>query len=243
MEDQSLTKKERREQRKAVQVTEQMKASRQANQRKWFIVFMVIVAVIVVVGVIRAISGFGDGPTSGDAPDPTKGNVNATVHVVEYSDFQCPFCATTGPLLSRLATEFGDKISIEYNDFPLTTIHDNAFPAAEAAQCAFQQDKFWEYHDTLFLKQSAWSIERDPLDLFKQYASELELDTEQFADCVQSHDTRASIREDMQEGAQADVSGTPTIFVNGNRVADTQTYTAISAAVQEALNENTAPTE
>ena len=169
--------------------------------------------------------------------DPVKGNPDAEVVVSEYSDFQCPACKQMAPILEQLVTEYGDRIAFEYNDFPLQQIHPNALEAAEAGQCAFQQDAFWEYHDILFEEQSNWATDRNPTDVFVEYAGTLELNTDVFQQCLTTNAQRTAVREDIAEGDAADVSGTPTIFINGQKWANTGTYQGLAEAVEEALGE------
>ncbi len=149
--------------------------------------------------------------------DPVKGKAEAPVQLVEYSDFQCPYCKDLVPMLNKVLTDYGDQISVEYNDFPLIQAHPNAMAAAEAAQCALQQHKFWEYHDTLFNQQTSWNALPDPTSNFVQYAVELQLNSDQFSQCLNNHEQKATVTEDIAEGNSKRISGTPTLFVNGEK--------------------------
>ena len=115
------------------------------------------------------------------AGDPSRGNASAPVTIVEFSDFQCPYCLRASPTLTQLQKKYGDKVRVVWKDFPLTQIHPDAFRAAEAAHCAGEQGKFWEYHDLLFGNQKALQ----PSDLTK-YAADAKLDTKRFDACVMS---------------------------------------------------------
>jgi protein-disulfide isomerase len=149
--------------------------------------------------------------------DPTAGNPHAKVIVVEFSDFQCPFCANALPTVTQLKEDYGNQILFVYRDFPLHQIHPLAGKASEAAQCAFEQDMFWEYHDTLFEKQQEWSNAGVPK--FKEYAGELGLDTTEFNGCLDSGKYADEVEADLQAGSHAGVSGTPTFIINGQKIS------------------------
>lgn len=164
------------------------------------------------------------------AHDPVRGPASAPVEIVEFSDFQCPFCARVVPTLARLRDTFGDQIKIVFRDFPLTSIHPEAFQAAEAADCAREQDRFWEYHDRLFANQRALAT----ADL-KRHAAELGLDPATFDACLDEGRSRARVDEDLQAGQALGVSSTPAVFINGRHVAGAQPYEVFDAIIREEL--------
>lgn len=151
---------------------------------------------------------------------PMLGEVSASVTLVEFSDFQCPACeqffTMTQPQIKKDYVETG-KVKYYFKNFPLTNIHPNATPAAEAALCANEQGKFWEYHDQLFAKQDDWAGVADPTAKFESYAKVVGLKTNSFNDCLTSGEGRnkSKVEEDLQLGVQIGVSGTPTVYVNG----------------------------
>lgn len=144
---------------------------------------------------------------------PSRGNATAPVTVVMFSDFQCSACSATHPILQKVLAEYGDKIRFVVRDFPLITIHENAFQAALAANAAKAQGKFFEYTEILYRNQ-------DALDLasLKKYASELGLNPKQFELDLQSEKNVEAVRKDMADGNSYGITGTPTIFVNGVKV-------------------------
>ncbi len=146
-----------------------------------------------------------------------KGNPDATVKLVEYSDFQCPACASFQPVIAELMSAYGDQLSFEYKHFPLP-IHNFAQQAAVAAEAASQQGKFFEYHDVLFQKQSEWSSSATPQVLFARYAEELGLDVEAFRRHQNSSVLRDAVRADLAEARELGLTGTPTFFLNGERM-------------------------
>jgi len=142
-------------------------------------------------------------------PARVRGNPKAPVMVVEFSDYQCPYCHQVEPTVKELLAKYGDKLSLAYRDFPLTAIHPQAMVAAEASRCALEQGKFWEYHDQLF---TASKLEKDDLI---EYARKLKLDDKQFDSCLTSEKYKADIDKDASEGRKAGVNGTPGFFING----------------------------
>lgn len=144
---------------------------------------------------------------------PFKGSATAPVTVIMFSDFQCSTCSATHPVLQKVLAEYGDKIRFVVRNFPLTTIHENAFQAAIAANAAQAQGKFFEYTEVLYRNQDALDA-----DSLKKYAGELGLNLQQFELDLQSERLAAAVRKDMADGRSYGITGTPTIFVNGVKV-------------------------
>ncbi len=165
---------------------------------------------------------------SSKTPHP-KSNSGAVVTVIEYGDLQCPACkaAHTGVVKPLLET-YGTKIRYEYHHFPLRSIHRYALEAAEAAECAADQKKFWEFVDVTYEKQSDLSE-----DALHQWANQLKLDMTLFDRCVESDIKRDAIMEEYEAGKKLGVQGTPTFFVNGKRVDSG--YDTITKAIDEAI--------
>lgn len=162
---------------------------------------------------------------------PTKGNEDAPLTIVEFSDFQCPYCARINPTLEKVKEKYGDQVRFVFRQFPLNNIHPQAQKAAEAALCAFDQDKFWEMHDAMFAGQSALGV-----DALKTKAGELGLDGEEFAACLDSGRHQTTVNADAAEGRQLGVTGTPALFVNGRTVAGgAASFESLSALLDEEL--------
>ena len=164
------------------------------------------------------------------ATDPSFGNAKAPVTIVEFSDFQCPFCLRAMPTLKKLQQTYGDRVRVVWKDFPLVRIHPQAAKAAEAAWCADEQGKFWPYHDRLFGNQAALMI-----DDLKKYAQELALDTARFNMCLDSSKFASRVRDGMEAGTKLGVSSTPTLFVNGRVMPGAYPYEEIAAVIDEEL--------
>lgn len=161
---------------------------------------------------------------------PVKGSPAAPVTIVEFTDFQCPSCAQAQPVLERLSTEYGDRLRLVIRDFPLEQ-HEFARKAAEAAEAARAQGKYWEYAALLFANQRSLGIEK-----LKEYATQLGLDRAKFDAMLDSGQFAAKVQRDYQDGVMLGVGSTPTIFVNG-RVTNDRTYEGLKAAIERALAE------
>ena len=177
--------------------------------------------------------------------DPVKGNPNASVTVVEFSDFQCPFCsrfaAQTLPALQENYIDTG-KIKFVYRDMPLASLHPNAKIAHIAAECADEQGKFWEYHDILFEKQNQWnrlSLD-DATEVFKTYALDLGLNSASFDTCLLSISISDEVNADLIAAEQYGATGTPTFFIGNEKdgfvkLVGAQPFTAFQAAIDARL--------
>jgi protein-disulfide isomerase len=144
---------------------------------------------------------------------PDMGSSSAAVTLVEFSDFQCPFCRQFSGTLKKVADKYGDRVRIVYRQFPIASIHPYAVKAAEASLCAHDDGKFWEFHDALFADQAHLSLE----DL-KSVASRVGVNRKAFDACVDGAVYASKVASDIREGERAGVTGTPAIFVNGVEV-------------------------
>jgi len=159
---------------------------------------------------------------------PWRGGPNAPATIVEFTDYQCPSCAQLLPVLEKLAEEYGDRVNLVVRDFPLQQ-HAEAFKAAEAAEAARAQGKYWEYVRLLYAQQSALDVGN-----LKEYASRLGLDRKEFDQALDSGRYAGQVQRDVQDGRKMGVDSTPVVFINGRRVAD-KTYDAIKASIEAAL--------
>ena len=158
------------------------------------------------------------------------GKADAPITMVEFSDFQCPLCKqffdNSLPTIMKDYVQTG-KVKLVYKEFPLS-IHPQAPDAALAAECALEQNKFWEMHDQLFQNQTTWSGNAAHNDIFKQFAAKLGLNQQQFNDCLDTQKDVDNVNKDYQEGLSKSVRGTPTFYINDQIVVgaqDTNVYT------------------
>ncbi len=161
---------------------------------------------------------------------PVRGAPDARVTVVEFSDFECPFCKRANGTMASLLEKYSGKIKLVYRDFPLENIHPLARRAAEAARCARDGGKFWEYHDVLF----AQSPKLAPEDL-KRYAVQVGLDAEKFDGCLASGANSAGVQGDIDEGQRLGVTATPVFFINGRSVRGAQPAETFARVIDDEL--------
>jgi len=182
-------------------------------------------------------------PTISMDDDPVKGDPNAPITIIEFSDFQCPFCmkfhATTLPLLEKNYIDTG-MVKFVYRDFPIQGIHSNAVSAALASECADDQNLFWEYHDLVFENQRNWDRlpESSAINAFKQYASELGIDMDEFNQCFETAKHMTEVNGDLQDGISYGITGTPGFFVGNDELGFVKIIGAQPYSVFERLIED-----
>lgn len=176
-------------------------------------------------------------PPAGPVPEVTKadhirGKADAKVTIIEYSDYQCPFCQKHEKTMQQIAKDFPNDVRIIYRHFPLSSIHPFAQKASEASECASAQGKFWEMHDQLFiLGESASGL---TIDGMKKIAADLKLDTGKFNNCLDKGEMANVVNQMYQDGATAGVSGTPANFVNGQLLEGALPYDQFKQAISAA---------
>jgi len=160
---------------------------------------------------------------------PSKGNASAKLAIVEFSDFQCPFCRRVNPTLAQIEKEYGDKVRVVFKHLPLE-MHAKAPAAHAAAEAAHQQGKFWEMHDLIFGNQEAMSPEK-----YVEYAKQLNLDVARFQRDIASAQVKARIDADSAEAERLGVTGTPAFFVNGRFLSGAQPFPAFKELIDQEL--------
>lgn len=166
-------------------------------------------------------------PTS--AEDPVRGNPSAPITIVEFSDYQCPFCARVNPTLAKVMETYGDKVKIVFKDYPLPN-HPEAPKASEAARCAGEQKKYWEMHDAMFANQRALGV-----PTLKQTARALGLDGAAFDACLDSGKYAATVRAGFALGERMGVNSTPTLYINGRPLIGAMPFENFKAIIDEEL--------
>jgi len=173
-------------------------------------------------------------PTAGD--DPAFGPENAKVKVIEFTDYECPYCGKySRETFDKIKENYGDKIRYVLKDFPLD-FHANARLAATSANCAEKQGKYWEMHHELFADQDAWAQAEKPDEKIKEIAGKVGLDAKQFDACLQDDAIAQEINEDVEYGGQLGVSGTPAFFVNDKTFSGFKSYEDFKAIIDQELN-------
>lgn len=161
------------------------------------------------------------------ARDHLQGPPDAPVTLLEYGDYQCPYCGAAHPIVKALQRTLGGTLRFAFRHFPLTTVHEYAEGAAEAAEAAGAQGKFWQMHDTLFENQAALDFAS-----LVGYAEELRLDVQRFSTELGHHADAPRVREDFISGIRSGVNGTPTFFINAVRHEGSFDYETMLAAIQ-----------
>jgi protein-disulfide isomerase len=166
------------------------------------------------------------------AVDPfrLRGNPKAPVTIVEFSDFQCPYCRAAQPTIKKVLDTYKDKVRLGYRDFPLKQIHAQAEQAAGASRCAAEQSRFWEYHDLLYANQA--KLDQAGLT---EYARTAGLDVDRFSTCLVLGKFKVPIESDIQAGIKAGVSGTPAFYINGIFLSGTQPVSAFEKVIDAEL--------
>lgn len=144
------------------------------------------------------------------AYSPRLGSFEPSLTIVEFSDFQCPFCAQASPTVKRIVAEYGGLVQFVYRHMPIDELHPDAWSASVASTCAAEQNSFWEYHDRLFVEQS--NLGKDNLFAIAQ---SMDFDMDNFTRCYNSEKYGYQVRKDMNDGAELGIKGTPTFFANG----------------------------
>jgi protein-disulfide isomerase len=161
---------------------------------------------------------------------PFKGPPSAPITIVEFSDFQCSYCKRVVNVLEQVLERYPDKVKLAFRDFPIVNIHPQAEKAAEAAHCAGEQGKFWEFHDLLFDKQDTI-----PTANFAEHAKTLGLEVSSFQTCLDGRKYQEKVERNYAAGVKAGVSGTPAFFINGRLLSGAQPLEAFKAVIDEEL--------
>ena len=161
---------------------------------------------------------------------PFRGPENAPITIVEFSDFQCPFCRRVQPTLKQLQDKYGDKLRWSFKDLPLISIHPDAQKAAEAARCAGDQEKFWEFRAAMF---DANQINRS---VFDSTAESIGLDKEQFTACLDSDKHAEAVQDDLREAESLGLNGTPAFLINGVLLSGAQPYEQFETVIERELD-------
>lgn len=222
--------------------------SMNTNRRKEVLFGAVFVVVVVALMIFAGVMSAGQSTKTGSfagtqtaavtADDHAKGNAAAKVSVITYGDFQCPACGAYEPILQKLEAEYGDRVTFVFRNFPLIQNHKNAQIAAQAAEAAGLQGKYWEMHDLLYSKQAEWSetaTDAVVATYFDKYAQSIGADVKKFDADIDSNAVKARIQRDVSMANTAQVNHTPTFFINLTQVENPQGYEAFKSLLDAAL--------
>ncbi|PJE58538.1 MAG: hypothetical protein COU81_00145 [Candidatus Portnoybacteria bacterium CG10_big_fil_rev_8_21_14_0_10_36_7] len=202
------------------------------------VVALIILAVIFIKSPSLA-SGSGTIPDTANlmavvSGEHIRGNAKADITIIEWSDFQCPYCQNFNTSINALLKDYSDKVRVVYRHFPLDSIHPYARKSAEASECAGDQNKFWEFHDFLYANQS--SIQSGGINFLKTVATNLSLDINKFNNCLDSGKYANLVEQHLQAGITAGVTGTPGSFLNGQELGGAVPYASLQAQVEALLS-------
>lgn len=203
--------------------------------------FVIILAVLVIgfAGLLifskRGNETTDNNQTDAQPSDHTIGEGTSGVTLTEFGDFQCPACAQYFPLVKQVVAEYGDEINFRFRHFPLQAIHQNALISSRAAEAAGLQDKFWEMHDILYERQTAWAQESNPAQIFEGYAEELGLDIEKFREDMRSDRVNRTVQADLAYANRQGYSSTPTFEINGEKIENPRDVEGFKKLIDDAI--------
>jgi protein-disulfide isomerase len=200
---------------------------------------VIIIVVLIFVGIFT-LGGHktANSPGKSSSNTPTKhieGKGSSGITLVEYGDYQCPFCGQYYPVVRQVQSEYNDQIYFQFRNYPLTNLHQNAFSAARAAEAAGLQNKFWEMHNALYESQDQWSQLSDASSFFSKLAQQLGLDITKFKADYASSKVNDLINADLAEGSKLKIQGTPTFFLDGKKIEVSQNPASFKKVINEAL--------
>lgn len=208
--------------------------------------FWGVIAVIVLIFVgIYAFSGNKSSTknsksTTVAATNHTIGTSKLGITLLEYGDFQCPYCGQYYPILKQVQQKYNDQVVFQFRHFPLTSLHQNAFASSRAAEAAGKQNKFWEMYDALYQTQKQWESSSDPQSVFEGFAKQIGLDVAKFKVDYASTAVNDAINADMAAGNKLGITGTPTFYINGKQVQVSQSVDDFSKQIDAAIAKKSA---
>jgi len=230
------TKKQQREIRAQKQAEAEKKAASKAKLMRVVLLSIAALAVFLVLfTAFRSVTMAPPSVTEVVASDHVKGNPDASLTIVEYSDLQCPACRAQHESIQKVWAPIKGSVRFVYRHFPLSNIHPHAIDAAYYSEAAAMQGKFWEMHDLMFAGQRSWTGLKDIKPTFDGYVKQLGLDTVQFEKDLVSDEVRAKVASDAQSAKSAQAASTPTLFLNGKLMTNVREPEQFKEAIREAL--------
>lgn len=225
----------KKEHQREIREQKQAAADRKASMMK--MVYMGLGALVLAAVLISVFRGVMQAPPSVDevvASDHIKGNPDAPITIVEYSDFQCPACEVQYKSIKEIWAPIKSSVRFVYRHFPLTNIHPHAMTAAYYSEAASMQGKFWEMHDLMFENQNRWSGVKEIEPVFDGYVKQLGLDAEKFAKDLKSDAVKEKVASDMRSAKKAQAASTPSLYLNGELLRDVREGDKLKAVIRKA---------
>jgi protein-disulfide isomerase len=241
--NQILTKRERKELRRQEKAREKQVSQHSSVVKKWI---KRLAMILVIAGAIGGLFWYGATrptvPTSElltvASDDWVKGNIEGTITLVEYLDFECEACGAYYPVIKRLSEEYKDRVKFIVRYFPLPG-HKNSMTSASAVEAAGKQGRYWEMHDIVFENQRDWGEKQAPdPKIFENYARQIGLDMDRYSKDIASQEVKDRIERDRETGQKLGITGTPTFFLNGEKIQNPRGYEDFKILLQEAINKN-----
>lgn len=207
------------------------------SKQFWAIIAVIVLAFVGLVVLNGNKNTTATNSTSNQVTNHVIGLGKSGVTLVEYADYECPYCEQYFSVTKQIQQEFNNQVTFQFVNFPLTSVHVNAFSAARAAEAAGLQNKFWEMHDALYAASnwSVWSTSSNPTPIYELYASQIGLNLAQFKIDFASSKVNDLINADMAAGTKLNVQGTPTYFVDGKQVQIAPTVAAFEKVINDAI--------
>ncbi len=207
--------------------------------------FVAIIAVLVVAffGIVTFSKHKNHNSSGGNtaaASTHIEGKNSTSTTLVEYGDYQCPFCGQYYPTIKQVVKDLNAKISFQFRNLPLTSLHPNAFAGARAAEAASLQGKFWQMHDLLYERQTQWTVASNPGTIFGDYAAELNLNVDKFKQDMSSEGVNSTINADLAAFANTgDEQATPTFYLDGKKISPNNDVTSFEKIITDAIANKT----
>ncbi len=197
----------------------------------------IIVGIVLIFGLVFYFNHSSSSSSSGQPTHNVEGLDKAGVSLVEYGDYECPFCQEYAPIVKQVVSDEFNNISFQFVNFPLTSIHPNAFAGARAAQAAGLMGKFWQMHDALYTyaNWNVWSTSSNPIPYFQTYAKQLGLNVNTFMNYFNSSQVNNMIEADMSKGNALNIQGTPTFFLDGKQIQVSPQVSSFETLINAAI--------
>lgn len=215
------------------------------SKQFWAVIIVIVLGFVGLIVINGNKNTTATNTTSSQATNHVVGLGKSGVTLVEYADYECPYCEQYFAVTKQIQQEYNDQLTFQFRNFPLVSVHVNAFSAARAAEAAGLQNKFWEMHDALYAANNwgVWTVASDPTPIYELYASQIGLNIAQFKTDFASSKVNDLINADMAAGTKLGVAGTPTYYLDGKQVSIAPNVAAFEKVINAELAAKTASTK